>query len=150
MSLPSLQLAIGLGRVGKVSGLTTCMELGRHGPSKEHFFPQMKLTRTVLQIISPSTWPPAASRSSTSASMIPRARGSGRRSNFQMEPTMALESQANIVFTYHTARTHSHIGSGAGYCSFRYFTIRSSCELHGRHLLVSGSGRKRKDLFASK
>ena len=35
MTLPSLQLAIGLGHVGKESGLMTCTELGRSRSSAQ-------------------------------------------------------------------------------------------------------------------
>ena len=35
MTLPSLQLAIGVGRVGKESGLMTCTELGRSRSSAQ-------------------------------------------------------------------------------------------------------------------
>ena len=44
-----------------------------------------------------------------------------------------------------------HIGSGAGYCSFRWSTTRSSCAPHssGRRLLVSGIDRRRRDLLCS-
>ena len=68
----------------------------------------------------------------------------------------ALGSQAKRCFSHwpshratainqHTAHS-TDIGSGAGYCSFRYSTTRNSRAPHssGRRLLVSGSGRRTK------